>query len=252
LEHAISSTRKLESVSVELIDFVESYVLPFRDGLDEESALSDLPNSGENPIVYMDISIKDVILGRIHILLYRNAFPAGVENFVRVANGKTYRTEPKGNGRHKFKKEINRSFRDCKFFNLLHRNYIVSGDIYNNDGTNSGTIYFDQPIPVLAMNSRAHSHNSKGIVSLVPFTDEITGQLLYDSTFMITLDHPKPSNIISDLDSDQIVIGIVYDGIYILDKMNELIKPYAGRKYPEFIISECGVYQDRSMNRITI
>lgn len=205
-------------------------------------SLTDLPDSGKNPVVYMDISLKGEIFGRIYIRLFRDVFPAGVENFVKIASGKTYKIIKKGNGRYKYSKEIRRTYEDSKFFHFLHNNYMISGDIYHNDGTGAGTIYCDQPIPVDS-GEYYYPHDSKGLVSLVPFRDETTGKLFYDSTFMITLDNVKPTNVLQDLDSDQIVIGQVYSGIDVLDRMNKLIKPYARRTYPEFTISKCDSYR---------
>lgn len=207
-------------------------------------SLTDLPDSGKNPIIYMDISLKGESLGRIYIRLFRDVFPAGVENFVKIASGKTYRIIKKGNGKYKYKKEIRRTFDGCKFFQFLYNNYIVSGDIYDNNGTNAGTIYCDKPIPP-DFGEFYYPHETKGLVSLVPFKDEATGRLFYDSTFMITLDDIKPTNVLGDLDKDQIVIGQVYSGLDVLDKMNQLIKPYAGRKYPNFFIGKSDAYRKK-------
>ena len=211
-------------------------------------SLSDLPDSGKNPIVYMDISLKGEIIGRIHIRLFRDVFPAGVENFVRIASGRTYRVIKKGFGNHKYKKEQRRTFDGAKFFHFLYNNYIISGDIYNNNGSSAGTIYEDNPIPA-DFGEFYYPHETKGLVSLVPFRDETTGQLYYDSTFMITLDNAKPSNVIQDLNKDQIVIGQVTQGMDVIDRMNQLIKPYAGRRYPEFVIAKADVYRITNGNR---
>lgn len=213
-------------------------------------SLLDLPDSGKNPIVYMDISLKGELIGRIQIRLFRDVFPAGVENFVKIAGGRTYKVVKKGLGRYKYKKEVRRTYEGCKFFHFLYNNYIVSGDIYNNNGTNAGTIYCDQPIPP-DFGEFYYPHEAKGLVSLVPFKDETTGRIFYDSTFMITLDDVKPSNVLKDLDNDQIVIGQVSSGLDVLDKINQLIKPYAGRKYPEFVISKCDVYRKKDGTRRT-
>lgn len=202
-------------------------------------SLLDLPDSGKNPSVYMDISLKEELLGRLRIKLFRDVFPAGVENFVKIAAGKTSMVTFKGNGRFRYKKITPRKFDGCKFYHMSHNNYIISGDIYNNNGTNAGTVYCDNPIPA-AFGDYYYPHNTKGLVSLVPFRDD-AGRLFYDSTFMIMLDNANSTNLLHELDADQIVIGQVCGGLEVLDKMNELIKPYAGRKYPNFIISKCDV-----------
>ena len=196
----------------------------------------------------MDISLKGEVLGRILIKLFRDAFPAGVENFVKIAGGNTYKVIKKGNGQFKYIKQIKRTYDGCKFFSFSHNNYVISGDIYNNNGKNAGTIYNDQPIPP-DFGEYYYPHEAKGLISLVPFKDEASGNIFYDSTFLITLDNAKPTNILTHLDSDHIVIGQVYSGIEVLDKMNELIKPFAGRKYPEYVISKCDVYRKQNGNR---
>lgn len=205
-------------------------------------SLSNLPNSGSMPVVYMDIMLGGDFFGRIYIRLVREAFPAGVENFVRIADGQTTRIIRKGTGKFRFRKEIKRTYEDARIFNFLFNNYIVSGDIYNNNGSNAGTIFGDQPIPA-DVGDFFFPHEAKGLVSLVPFRDEATGKLMYDSTFMITLADAGPNNLLRELDEDQIVIGQVYDGLAVLDKINELIKPYARRRYPEFTIGRTGVYR---------
>lgn len=211
-------------------------------------SLNDLPDSGKNPVVFMDITLKEECLGRIYIKLFRDVFPAGVENFVRIASGQTFRSEKKGSGPYKYSKEIRRTFDGSKFYNFLFNNYLVGGDIYNNDGSNAGTIYCDQPIPP-CFGDFYYPHDRKGLVSLVPFRDDSTGQVYYDSTFMITLDDGRPSNLMSEMDCDQVVIGQVYDGLCVLDRMNQLIKPYAGRRYPEFVIARADVQRTGNSSR---
>jgi len=202
-------------------------------------SLCDLPDSGQNPTVFMDITLQEECIGRIYIRLFRDVFPAGVENFVRIANGQTFRVQNKGGDGYKYKKETRRTYEGCRFFNFQFNNYLVSGDIYKNNGTSAGTIYCDQPIPP-CFGEYYYPHDGKGLVSLVPFKDDVTGKIYYDSTFMITLDGARPNNVMNDLNQDQIVIGKVYDGFDVLDYMNVLIKPYAGRRYPEFIIGVTG------------
>jgi len=196
----------------------------------------------------MDIVLCEEVIGRIYIILFRDVFPAGVENFFKIASNRTYRVDNKGSGNYKFKKETLRTFEGCKFYNLRYNNYIVSGDIYNNNGTEAGTIYNDQPIPAW-FGDCYYPHESKGLVSLVPFRDAATGELFFDSTFMITLDNVRPNNTLSELDNDQIVIGQVYQGMDVIDKINKLIKPYAGRRYPDFRIGKTDIYRNATTSR---
>lgn len=202
-------------------------------------SFDNIPNSGPNPTVWMDIVLQEQVIGRIHIRLFRDVFPAGVENFVHLAQGDTVRSEFKGTGDNQFVREVKRTYEGGKFFNFSYNNYVVNGDIYNNDGTRAGTIYNDLPIPPVFGNY-FYQHNLKGLISLVPFQEAGTGRLFYDSTFMVTLDSSKTNNIMSELDKDQIVIGQIYEGMEVIDKINELIFPYAGRRYPDIRIGKMG------------
>ncbi|BCS83418.1 putative structural ppiase-like protein [Cotonvirus japonicus] len=211
-------------------------------------SLDDLPDSGSEIKLFMDISLKGEHMGKLLIKLFRDAFPAGVENFVGLITGKTHQVIHNGSGRYKTTKQTKRSYVGCKFFNYKHNNYIVSGDIYNNDGTSAGTIFNDESIPA-HYDEYFYPHETKGLISLVPYFDEKSGRNFYDSTFMITLDDVKPSNILNELDSNQVVIGHVYSGFDVLDKMNVLIKPYARRSYPNFTISNCDIFVNKNTTR---
>jgi cyclophilin family peptidyl-prolyl cis-trans isomerase len=205
-------------------------------------SLNDLPDSGPNPVVWMEIKLGHDIIGKFYIRLHRNVFPAGVENFVRIAGGRTYRTSRQGTatGRKRIR-ETTRTYNGNSFFAFKYNNYIVGGDIYNNNGTNAGTIFCDEPIPSSYIGNTFYPHDTKGLLSLVPFKNEETNEVFYDSTFLITLDNSKPTNVISDLDNDHVVIGQIYCSLDVLDKINLLLKPYAGRRYPKFTIANANI-----------
>lgn len=205
-------------------------------------SLTDIPDSGKNPVVNMEICINGEFFGMVRIKLFREVFPAGVENFVKISAGKTYQITKKGANRVSYTKDTRRSYDGCAFYHFSHNNYIVSGDIYNNDGTKAGTIYNDMPIPAI-LGDFYYPHESKGLVSLIPYHDEASGNLFYDSTFMITLDNVRPTNVLKDLDADQIVIGQISEGIDLLDRINCMIKPFAGRRYPKISIGRTEVYR---------
>lgn len=213
-------------------------------------SLDMIPISCNIPIVWMDITVGGEVVGRIYIRLFRDIFPAGVENFVRIADGKTFRLEKRGIGKYKYYKEVRRTYAGCKFFNFQFNKYMVTGDIYNNNGTSAGTIYCDKPIPAY-YSDYYYPHEVKGMISLVPYRDEETGQLFYDSTFMVLMSDINSSNekLYHAFDTDQIVIGYIYQGIEIFDKINKLIQPFAGRKYPDVRICASGVYQNQQFRR---
>jgi cyclophilin family peptidyl-prolyl cis-trans isomerase len=196
-----------------------------------------------NPIIYLELGINNESLGKITFELFPDSFPDGVENFLRIVEGKTNRIEKKGAGRYRYNKSIPRKYQGCKFFKMIHNNYIISGDIYKNDGTSSGTIFDDKPIPP-DLGEYYYPHDLKGMISLIPYYDT-SGNLWYDSTFLITLDDEKPTNDLSKLNKYQIVIGTMISGGEILDKINILIKPFAGKRYPEIKIINCGIVDNR-------
>ena len=195
-----------------------------------------IPDSGNSPLVFFDINYKGKPFGTLHIELFREVFPEAVENFIYLCKGSTYRTESFGFGKYEYQKITRRTYENCKFYDFLHDNYIISGDIYKNDGTDGGTIYNDCPIPAYYHNYY-YPHDQKGLISLIPYYDPSTGTYYFDSNFMITLDEPRPNNLIADLDKDQIVIGHVYEGLDVLDRMNHIIRPFAGRGFPDFRIA---------------
>lgn len=202
-------------------------------------SLDNLPYSGEYPCVFMEIVLKGVVIGKLYVRLFREIFPAGVENFVKIIQGVTAKQQTKSIGDYIYTKNITRSYQNCKFYECDFNNIIISGDIYTNDGSDAGTIYSDNPIPSL-LGNYFYPHKNKGLISLVPYVDS-NGNKLYDSTFSITLDFPNNNNKISNLDNDQVVIGQVYSGLEIIDKINNMLVPFAGRKYPIFSIGKCGM-----------
>jgi cyclophilin family peptidyl-prolyl cis-trans isomerase len=217
-------------------------------------SLDDLPDAGRYPVIFFDIDVAQKYIGRLVFRLDRDVFPAGVENLVRIAEGDTHRVvlDPKIRipgekiirGSSTIVKQIRRTFVGCQFFKVLHNNYLVSGDIYFNNGTSSGTVYQDKPIPSL-FSDYYYPHEKFGQISLVPYVGD-NEELFYDSTFMITLDDKKSTNVLGELDADQIVVGILIEGHDILRRINDGIRPFAGRTYPKYTISNAGTKSERN------
>lgn len=205
-------------------------------------SLYNVPYSGERPIVYLDLTINDQIMGRVYIRLFREVFPAAVENFVKTAEGNTFRLEKRELiNSQKYYKETRRTFNNTLFHDFYYNNYIVGGDIYNNTGSNAGTIYSDFPIPDYRT-EYFYAHEKKGSISLIPF---ISGdKVFFDSTFMILLNDINSDNIelYHKFDDSQVVIGTIYSGLDVIDKINQIIKPIAGKTRPRIGIASSGVY----------
>lgn len=202
--------------------------------------ISEIPNSGNRIKIWLEILLDSKSLGNIYIELQRDLFPAGVENFVHMIKGDTYRNVSLGIRDYKYVKQYRRSYANTSFFHAKYSNYIIGGDIYNDTGTNAGTIYNDVPIPAIVGEDYI-PHDKKGLISLVSYLDEDTGKTLFDSTFMITLEDESPRNNLSELDKYQVVIGYVYDGLDILDTINKWLQPIAGKRKPKIKIGDCDI-----------
>lgn len=168
--------------------------------------------------IFLEISVDCEIIGKIYINIFEETFPEGVQNFLSLIKGN----------------KTNKTYKGSDFFKLRYNCYIIGGDIYNNNGKTAATI--DNKLISENLGELYYTHDTKGILSLIPYCDPETGNRMYDSTFMITLSGPMP-----ELDDQQIVIGQVFGGLDILNKLNYLIKPYAGRKYPKVQISDCNI-----------
>ena len=135
-----------------------------------------------------------------------------------------------------------RTYKNSMFFYAKYENYILGGDIYDNTGDNAGTIYNDLPMTInLEQIPYYYPFNYRGLVVLLPFYDE-NGVPNYDSTFLITLSDN------SEIDPNAIVIGEIYEGLDIVDKINKYLKPVAAKNYPTFKILDCGILFERNRN----
>lgn len=200
----------------------------------------DLPYSGEKPKVFINIALNNKKFGRLDIELFRNVFPLAVENFVYLCKGSTYHIEDKGFPPYTYKKVVKRTYQNSKIYDYEFNNYIKMGDIYKNNGEGMATIYDDKLIPEYD-SEFYYQHSEKGLVSLIPTYDESTGKYYYDGNFLITLDAPNPNNSIAELDTTHhIVIGKVYIGLDVLDRINKLTAPFNARTYPNMTIDSCG------------
>jgi len=193
--------------------------------------LSSPPFSGDFPGVTITLSLNDQLLEPMNIILDRAAFPIGVENFYLIAQGTTVRQKEITLPTRSYIKNRVRSYDRTLFFDKKRDNYIIGGDIYRNDGTSAGSIYYDQPFEY-ENPGFYYSHNKKGLLSLVPYLDPDTNKLMYDSTFAFTLAGPGPTNDILSLDQTQIVIGKVQSGIETIDIINSALEPNLCRRSP--------------------
>jgi len=186
--------------------------------------LHDLPYSGENPGVSIIFSIQDIPLEPINVILDRKAFPAGVENFYKLASGQSIKSKTVVLPTRTYNQYQVRNYDRSICFIKKYNNIIIGGDIYKNNGLSSASIYDDEAFP-FEDPGFYYSHNQKGLLSLVPYLDQETGQLMYDSIFSMTLRDPDINNDILSLDESQVVIGKVSSGINVLNMINNALMP---------------------------
>jgi cyclophilin family peptidyl-prolyl cis-trans isomerase len=198
------------------------------------------PNSGENPRVFLSLKTDSGSLGQIEIELFRDVFPLGVENFVYLCRGTTFRENIVQIGTHRIKKYIRRTYDGCNVYDKRYNAYIKLGDIYLNNGKSGATIYHDQIIDPPNVDY-FYPHETKGLISLIQYTDPKTHSNYYDSNFIITLANATPENHLREFDGKYIVIGRIYKGLDVIDRINNLIVPFAGRVYPFIKVNDCGI-----------
>lgn len=206
----------------------------------QEYSLDQIPHSPTNTAIYLDIGIHGRgHLGRLTIELFRNSFPAGVENLIRIASGETSRTFERGAGEDTYYVQHVRSFSGTTIHSQAHDQYIMAGNLVANKPS---TIYSstdgELAIPENYV-ERWMDLSSKGTVVLVPFLED--GKRYYDSTFAITLGEPRANNDIQELLDSGVVVGRVVSGISVLDEINRLITPNGVRSRTIITILESGV-----------
>lgn len=192
--------------------------------------------------ITMSISIDDVSIGKLGLKLYRGAFPIGVENFCQLCQGSTfkitnYNTNHTNNSNtYQVRDVTQRSYTNSVFYTMVHNAYVLGGDIYNNDGSNAGTVYDDQPFEYHDAVSEL-PRDQVGLLALVPYylDDESNSKIkrpFYDSTFSITLQpHVLPR--------DSIPIGFVDDDRDgVLKCINDRIQPGVNKTMPKIKVDK--------------
>lgn len=194
--------------------------------------------------VYLDIAINNREMGRLVFKLYRDLFPDGVENFARICAGDTSQQIPTGHQDTPIWKVTKRTYDGCVCYRYRHNGYLMSGDIYANNGSDAGTIFGDMPIPAPDAD-RYIPHDMAGLLSLAPRapdSQDPSSCAMYDSTFLITLAPPE-TKLQDRLNETQIAIGHLIQGHAILDAINEelSVKRSTLHSRTNIIIRESGV-----------
>ena len=172
-----------------------------------ETMIDTIFNNYKKNIVYLDIQINDIYIGKITILLYDDIVPLTVENFTNL---------------------IKYNYKYNHIFKIKKNKYIQTGDYITNDGTNN----MDFNGELFKNENFIKKHNKKYLLSMISDDKYNNG-----SQFMITLD------ILPELDNKQTCFGeIINESSYtILNILNNIDVDENDKPLKECIIIDCNI-----------
>lgn len=171
----------------------------------------------QKPIhIFMDIAkqdfLKDPHIGRVIFEVYPQYAPKTVKNFITLCNQKKYINTP--------------------FHRIIQGFMIQGGDIVNQDGTGSYSIYggegstFDDEEFIL-------KHDGPGYLSMAN-----SGKNTNGSQFFITTQSTP------HLDGKHVIFGKVIKGIEYIHELEKEITDSSDRPIRKCYISNCGIWQN--------
>jgi len=166
-----------------------------------------------NPVVFFDISIASHTSGRIIIELFADIVPRTAENFRQLCTGE-YRV----NG-------LPVGYKGCVFHQVVKDFMCASGDVMNNDGSGSISIYgaqFEDENFIL-------KHDRPGRLSMANNGINTNG-----SQFFIL------TNQANWLDDKHVVFGQVIDGMLTVRKIENVGVGINNRPKLPVVITQCG------------
>ncbi|KAG2224124.1 hypothetical protein INT45_000139 [Circinella minor] len=167
----------------------------------------------ERPVVFFDISIGDVPVGRMKMELYSDIVPKTAENFRQLCTG-----EFKRNG-------IPQGFKNCSFHRVIKDFMVQGGDFLKGDGTGSLSIYGEK----FEDENFEVKHTEAGLLSMANSGPNTNG-----CQFFITCDNCE------FLDGKHVVFGHLVDGLLTLRKIENVSTGQNNRPKLSVKITECG------------
>ncbi|KAJ2904086.1 hypothetical protein MKZ38_008897 [Zalerion maritima] len=190
-----------------------------------------LPENG-NPLVFLDISLASIPLGRVLIQLYAHVCPLTCENFRQFCTG-----ESKSPSTH-----LPQGYKGSKFHRIIPGFMLQGGDFVNGDGSGSTTIWgntkFDDEVTAKDVEEgRGARHDEPGMLNLYLLAPpQNAGPNTNGSQFFITV-APTPF-----LDGKHVVFGKVVDGMDVVKKVEAVKTGRRGKDVPDIdvVIAQCG------------
>lgn len=169
----------------------------------------------DNPVVFLDVSIGGLPVGRLKIELFAHLVPRTAENFRQFCTGE-----------HK-KDGVPQGYKNSTFHRIIKDFMIQGGDFVNGDGTGMVSIYGENFADEFVENPA--THDGAGILSMANAGKDTNG-----CQFFIIC---APCEF---LNGKHIVFGRVLDGMLGLRKMENV--PTGPNNKPKLpvVITECG------------
>ncbi|KAK3606667.1 hypothetical protein CHS0354_020929 [Potamilus streckersoni] len=176
-------------------------------------SLAEKPSNLNNPIVFFDISIGQVEVGRIKFELFADVVPKTAENFRQLCTGE-------------YKKDgVPIGYKGTSFHRVIKDFMVQGGDFVNHDGTGLMSTYGG---PFTDENFKL-KHSLPGMLSMANSGKDTNG-----CQFFITCAK------CDFLDGKHVVFGKVIDGLLVLRKIENC--PTGPNNKPKIpvVISQCG------------
>ncbi|XP_050438628.1 uncharacterized protein LOC126844458 [Adelges cooleyi] len=169
---------------------------------------------------YLDVEMAGQQLGRIEIGLFGELAPKTVANFVALLTV----------GVH------GRTYAGTRFHRVLKRLVVQGGDVVNNDGSGSISIFGEEfPDEILTVNN-----TKAGFVGMANSGPDTNGCQFYITT------RPSPT-----LDGKHVVFGRVVNGLQVVHVIERQPADLLGRPNKEIRIKSCGLLDRKPSYTIT-
>lgn len=171
----------------------------------------------DNPVVFLDVIIGPMEVGRITLELFADVCPRTVENFRQFCTGE-YRKDNKPIG-----------YKGATFHRVIKDFMIQGGDFVNGDGTGCMSIYGEAPFADESLGALRHS--GPGVLAMANSGPNSNGSQFYITCTQCDF-----------LDGKHVVFGKVTneDSLLVVRKLESVPVGQNNRPTAECKITECG------------